>query len=65
VVVMKGLVTLFLAIVVFGIAWKYMDRASKKSIKQVIAQNIGVIALATVAVAIAVFFSVNTTLRLV
>lgn len=62
---MKGLVALFLAIVVFGIAWKYMDKQSKKSIKQVVSQNIGVIALAIVAVAVAVFFSLNTTLRFI
>lgn len=62
---MKGLILLFLAICMFGIGWKYMDKASKKSIKEVAGNNLGVILFAFLAVAVAVFFSINTTLRLV
>jgi len=62
---MKGLVVLFLAVSLFGIGWGYMDKDSKRSVKSVARKNIFPIAMAVVLVAVAIFVSTNTILRLV
>ena len=62
---MKGLISLFLAIVILGIAWGYADEGSRMMVKTVVTKNLLTIVIAIFVVAIAVFFSVNTTLRLV
>lgn len=62
---MKGLILLFLAIVLFGISWQYIDTPSRKVIQQFVRSNFWIVAVALLAVSAAVFFSVNTTLRLV
>ena len=62
---MKGLILLFLSVVAFVVGWQYMDKESKQSIKGIFSKNIAAVLLASLAVAAAVFFSMNTTLRLV
>lgn len=62
---MRGLIFLFLAIVFFGITWRYVNPSDKGVIKQFIRSNFWIVAVAVLAVAIAVFFSTNVTLRLV
>ncbi len=62
---MKGLILLFLTIVIFGIGLRYCSADSKALAKKIVRENLFVFLFALVAVAIAVFFSVNTTLRLV
>jgi peptidoglycan/LPS O-acetylase OafA/YrhL len=62
---MKALVLLFLTLSGSLIAWRYMDKQSKKSIKQVAGQNLAPIVIAAVVVVVALFLSMNTTLRLV
>lgn len=61
---MKGIVLLFLAVSTFGILWQYMDKTSKKQAKSIVSQNLMPITLGILAVAIAVFFSTNTNLKL-
>ena len=60
---MKGLVLLFIAVAGFGIAWRYMDKVSKRHIKAVVRENLMPITAAVLTVALAVVFSLNTTLR--
>lgn len=62
---MKGLILLFLSIAIFGIVWGYMDRYTRSNVKAVVRKNLLPITLAIFAVAVAVAFSINTTLRLV
>lgn len=62
---MKGLVLLFLSIAVFGIGWGYASKKSRAEFKSFVAKNLLAILLAVVAVGVAVFFSMNTTLRFV
>lgn len=62
---MKGLIALFFAISVFGICWRYVDDGSKMTIKKVIRENLAPIVIAIVAVAVAIFLSMNTTLRFI
>ena len=62
---MKGLILLFLAIAIGGIAWGYADKPSRKGVSAFIKKNLLPIILAVVAVAVAIFVSTNTTLRLV
>ena len=62
---MRGLITLFLAVVVLGISWRYLDYSSRYYVKQVVKDNFFVVAVAILTVAIAIVFSINTTVRLV
>lgn len=62
---MKGLVLLFIAVAFGLIGWGYMDKVSKRSVKEVAGRNIGAIAFAVIIVAVAIVLSTNTTLRLV
>jgi len=62
---MKGLILLFLVLSFGIIGWGYMDKTSKRSIKQVASRNIGAIIFALIVVAIAIVVSTNSTLRLV
>ena len=62
---MKGLIVLFLAVTVFGIAWGYASVDAKEGVKKVVRKNILPISVAVLAVAIAIFVSTNTTMRLV
>ena len=62
---MKGLLLLFISIVIVMISWSYLDSSSRKGVKKFISRHMWAVAVAVLAVAIAVFFSINTTLRLV
>ena len=62
---MKGLVLLFITIIFSGIGWRYCPPKTKREVTRTIKANLVVFILASIAVSIAVFFSVNTTLRLV
>lgn len=62
---MKGLILLFLCISIFGIGWGYLDTDTRTSIKSVVRKNLFPIVLGLLVVAVAIFLSVNTTLRLV
>lgn len=62
---MKALVTLFLAIVIFGIAWGYTPPEAREAVKLTIRKNLLPIVFGIVAVAVALFVSTNSTLRLV
>jgi len=61
----KGLILLFLSIAIFGIVWGYMDRYTRSNVKSVVRKNLFPIVLGLLVVAVAIFLSVNTTLRLV
>ena len=62
---MKGLVFFFLAIVFSLIGWNYCSAESRQGAKVIIRKHLYAFILATLAVAVAIFLSVNTTLRLV
>ena len=62
---MKGLILLFLVVCFSAISWGYMDKQSKRSIKEVVKNNLFAIIFASLAVAAAIAVSTNTTLRLV
>ena len=62
---MKALIFLFIAICLCGIGWRYADKAVRRGISKAIRQNLMTILMALVTVAMVVFFSVNTTVRLV
>lgn len=62
---MKGLTILFLAIVISVIGWNYCSPKSKKAAIKTVKENIFAFLLASLAVAVAIFFSINSTLRLV
>lgn len=55
---------LFLSIVGFGIGWRYASKTARKSVARVVRDNLITILLAVLAVAVAVVFSSNTTMRL-
>ena len=60
---MKGLIGLFLSVVLFGIAWRYLDDQSKTSIKNVVKDNLFTVSTAALAVAVAIVLSANFTVR--
>lgn len=60
---MKGLVTLFLALAFFGIAWGYVSKKDRSGILAAVRKNLFPIVFALLAVAVAIFVSTNTTLR--
>jgi uncharacterized membrane protein len=62
---MKGLVLLFLAIVFAGIGWSYCSKESRQEAVKLVKRHLLVIIFGWLAVAVAIFLSVNTTLRLV
>ncbi len=62
---MKGLVVLFLSVCLFGISWKYFPESSRKAFKTVVKENLMVVVLALLAVATAIFFSLNTTVKVI
>lgn len=62
---MKGLILLFLTISIFGIVWGYLSPDTRLEVKTVVRKNLLPLICAVLAVGIAVFFSLNTTLRLV
>lgn len=62
---MRGLVLLFLVVLLSIIAWGYVEGAVKKQVVAVFRKNLFAIIAASLVVAIAVAVSTNTTLRLV
>lgn len=62
---MKGLILLFLVVCFGAISWGYMDKQSKRNVKEVVRGNLGAFIFAALAVAVAIVVSTNTTLRLV
>lgn len=60
---MKGLVGLFLAIVLFGVTWTYIDQPTRNKFKRVVKTNALTISGAVFAVAVALLVSTNTNLR--
>ena len=62
---MRGLILLFLSIVGFGLFLQYADKSSKGKVFKFVSKNLLTILFAILAVAIAIFLSVNTTMRFV
>lgn len=62
---MKGLVLLFLAIIFSSIGWRYCSKDSRKAAIKIARDNLFGFILATLAVAVAIILSVNTTLRFI
>ena len=62
---MKAAVLLFLAIAVFMIGWGYLPCPVKKEVRKTVRKNLFAILAAMLVVAVAVFFSINTTLRFI
>lgn len=62
---MKGLILLFLAIVISVIGWNYCSRESRSAAIKVVKDNLFAFIFAALAVATAIFISTNSTLRLV
>lgn len=60
---MKALISLFLALAIFGIAWGYTPEETRAGIKKMVRKNLLPIAFAVMATAMALFVSTNTTLR--
>lgn len=62
---MRGLVLLFLVTVFSIVGWSYCSNESREWAKKLVRRHILAFIIATAAVAVAIVFSVNTTLRLV
>ena len=62
---MRGLLALFLAVVLFGVCWNYTSDYVRNTVRRVVRDNIIIFAIAAILVAGAVFFSINSTVRLV
>lgn len=62
---MKGFIFLFIAVAFGVIGWGYMDRESRAVVRKTVRRNLWAVIFALLVVALAVFFSVNTTVRLV
>lgn len=61
---MKGLVLLFFAITGTAIGWNMAGKADRKAFVGWLRRNLWSVAVALAAVALAILFSANTTLRL-
>ena len=62
---MRAATLLFLTLSAFMIGWGYLPCPVKKEVRKTVRKNLFAILAATLVVAVAVFFSINTTLRFI
>jgi uncharacterized membrane protein len=62
---MRGIILVFVSICILAIGWRHCSLESRDAVKNFLKANILSVILAWVFVSIAIFFSLNTTVRLV
>ena len=60
---MRGLLLLFIVICGIGIGWNYMTKPTRVALKKWLSNNLWVVILAFCMVGVAIFVSINTTVR--